>query len=119
MDIGTVQEQLGEPRGAGLLFVETGKAEAIYYVDAWGQFWDEVSGRQLDAKGVEKARVEELVEVAKHKLYTKVPLQQCYDETGKAPIKARWLGINKGDELNPEYRSRLVAMELKKDDRKD
>ena len=27
--------------------------------------------------------------------------------------------INKGDDLNPEYRSRLMAMVIKKDDRKD
>ena len=29
MDIGLMEEQLRSPRGAGLLFVETGKAESI------------------------------------------------------------------------------------------
>ena len=120
MDIGLMEEQLSKSRRAGMLIVEEkGKMEAIYYIDAWGQYFDEVSGKQLDPKGVVKARIEEMVEVAKHKLYDKVPLQECYDETRKAPIKVRWLDINKGDELNPEYRSRLVAMELKRDDRKD
>ena len=51
MDIGLLEEQLGSPRRAGLLFVEAGKAEAIYYLHAWGQFWDELSGRHLAAKG--------------------------------------------------------------------
>ena len=102
-----------------MLFLEKDGVDAIYYIDAWGQYFDEGSGKQLEPKGVTKARIEEMVEVAKHKLYDKVPLQECWDETGKAPIKVRWLDINKGDELNPEYRSRLVAMELKRDNRKD
>ena len=39
--------------------------------------------------------------------------QQCWDNTGKAPIGVRWVDINKGDDINPEYRSRLVAKEFK------
>ena len=54
-----------------------------------------------------------------HKVCTKVPIQQCWDETGKNPISVRWLDINKGDEDNHEYRSRLVAQEIKKDKRED
>ena len=47
-----------------MLFIEEkGKMEAIYYIDAWGQYFDEVSGKQLDPKGVVKARIEEMVEV--------------------------------------------------------
>ena len=68
MDIGFAEEQLHKSRGAGMLFMERRGMEAIYYVDAWGQFFDEVSSNQLDPKAVEKARVEEMVEVAKHKL---------------------------------------------------
>ena len=29
-------------------------------------------------------------------LYDKVPLQECYDNTGKAPISTKWVDINKG-----------------------
>ena len=54
-----------------------------------------------------------------HKVYEKVPIQQCWDETGKNPITVRWLDINKGDEDSPEYRSRLVAQEIKRDKRED
>ena len=39
--------------------------------------------------------------------------------TGKAPIGTRWIDINKGDEKAPEYRSRLVAQEIKRDKRED
>ena len=35
--------------------------------------------------------------------------------SGKQPIGVRWIDINKGDEVNPEYRSRLVAQEIKRD----
>ena len=34
-------------------------------------------------------------------------------------VKARWIDINKGDELDPELRSRLVAKEIKRDKRDD
>ena len=34
-------------------------------------------------------------------------------ETCKAPIGTRWIDINKGDDKEPEYRSRLVAQQIK------
>ena len=34
-------------------------------------------------------------------------------------MKVRWLDINKGDEVNKEYRSRLVGQEFKRDKRED
>ena len=49
-------------------------------------------------------------------LYTKVPTKECYDATGKGPISTRWVDINKGDDVNPEYRSRIVAREIKAND---
>ena len=58
-------------------------------------------------------------EFKKHGVYVKVPRQQCIDQTGKAPIKVRWLDINKGDEFRPECRSRLVAQEIRHDNRMD
>ena len=67
---------------------------------------------------VEQARAEELVGVHKHKVYEKVPLAQC-TQAGKKPIATRWVDVNKGDRVNPEYRSRLVAKEMatyKRDD---
>ena len=35
------------------------------------------------------------------------------------PIKLRWIDINKGDKVNPEYRSRIVAKDFKIDKRWD
>ena len=31
---------------------------------------------------------------------------------GKPPISVKWVDVNKGDDLNPNYRSRLVAREI-------
>ena len=58
-------------------------------------------------------------EFAKHGVYKKVPIKECYDKAGKEPIGTRWVDINKGDEAAPEYRSRLVAQELNQEKRDD
>ena len=50
----------------------------------------------LEYEKVLDARTEELGEVAKHQVYYKVPIKECWDNTGKAPIKTRWIDINKG-----------------------
>ena len=65
------------------------------------------------------AREEEMGEVRKHEVYEKVPIEECWERTGKAPIQTRWIDINKGDNVHPEYRSRLVAKDFKRDNRKD
>ena len=52
-------------------------------------------------------------------MYNKVPLSKCWESTGKAPIGVRWGDVNKGDKIHPEYRSRLVAKEIKIDKRDD
>ena len=44
-----------------------------------------------------------------------VSLEECMNTTKKAPIGTRWIDINKGDAVNPNYRSRLVAKEYKVD----
>ena len=38
---------------------------------------------------------------------------------GKTIISTRWVDTNTGTDLEPNYRSRLVAREIKKDDRLD
>ena len=74
--------------------------------------WDDISGEELNGAMVREARTEEMMEVDKHKVYVKVPVSECWEKTGKRQIKTRWIDINKGDKVNPEYRSRLVAKDL-------
>ena len=72
-----------------------------------------MSGKELNPELVREAREEGMQEFRKHEVYVKVPIQQCWDRTGKNPIGVRWVDINKGDDKNPRYRSRLVAKEFK------
>ena len=48
--------------------------------------------------------------IRKFGVYSKRPVKECWSETGKAPIKVKWVDINKGDTEREEYRSRLLAM---------
>ena len=68
---------------------------------------------------MEEARGVEMEEIRKHAVYDKVPLDECYKETGKPPIGTRWVDTKKGDRVHPEYRSRLVAQEINTDKRED
>ena len=45
-------------------------------------------------------------------VYEKVDIGESWEQTGKAPIAVRWVDINKGDSIKPNYRSRLVAKEF-------
>ena len=75
--------------------------------------WDDVTGSELDPLLTLKAREEEMDQFRKHKVYEKVREEVCWSVTGKGPIGTRWIDINKGDEQNPEHRSRLVAQQVK------
>ena len=46
------------------------------------QYWDDLSGKELDARLVKKARLEEMKEVNKHEVYVKVPIEECWANTG-------------------------------------
>ena len=71
--------------------------------------WDDSKGGWLDPSKVGIARTEEMEFVNRMKVYDKVPRSEC---PGK-PIPVRWVDTNKGTEAQPNYRSRIVAQELK------
>ena len=48
-----------------------------------------------------------------------MPIKECREKTGKAPIRTKWLGVNKGDDTCPNYRCRLVAQEVNRDNQCD
>ena len=81
--------------------------------DDWMKYWDVTNGKQLRAELVQAARKEEIQEIRKMKVWRKVPRDECFAETGKAPIKLRWVDRNKKDDVTPDYRSRIVAKEIK------
>ena len=47
-------------------------------------------------------------------VYETIPIERCWAETSKAPIGVRWVDVSKGGVSEPEYKSRLVAEEIKR-----
>ena len=74
------------------------------------EFYDEISGALLDPELVKRARAKEIEFIKEFEVYKKVPAE---DAIGKAKVSLKWCDVNKGDDTVPEYRSRLVARELK------
>ena len=76
-----------------------------------GTSWavDDVSGAVLDPEAVRAARKVELEYFRKMGVYEKVPR---WKSKGKKIIRTRWIDVNKGDEKNPDMRSRLVGKEF-------
>ena len=77
-----------------------------------GLAWDDVFGAELNPRAVRQSREEEIDYVRKMKLYNKVPISECYKETGRKPVSVRWVDTDKGTATEPNLRSRLVAQEF-------
>ena len=60
----------GEQKAAVILVGEGAERE-IYYMDQNGDFWDDVSGARLNKKKIQEARLEEIKQLYKHKVYKK------------------------------------------------
>ena len=78
-----------------------------------GRFKDDITGQPLKDPLVMEARKIELDYFNQKGVWTKRPFGEAKARTGRLPITVRWVDVNKGDELNPKYRSRLVARQLK------
>ena len=74
--------------------------------------WDDHTGAFVDAKKVKEARQFEMEYYDKMHVFDKVPIAQCWERTGKAPLKGRWVDIDKGK----RYRCRRVAEQFKGSD---
>ena len=84
-----------------------GTAKAKVYVDA-------VTGQPLVKELVMAARAKELSYFDEKGVWRKRPREEAFQRTGKGPITVRWIDVNKGDDDEPNYRSRLVAREIRK-----
>ena len=76
------------------------------------QAWDDHTGKSLNAKKVKEARQLGMEYYDKMHVFDKVPIAQCWERTGKAHLKARWVDIDKGT----RYRGRWVAKQFKGSD---
>ena len=79
-----------------------------------GRFRDDLTGQLLKDTLVEEARSKELHSKG---VWMKVPKSSARAQTGRPPISVRWVDVNKGDDMVPNYRSRLVARQLKAHDK--
>ena len=77
-------------------------------------FRDSVTGQPLRAELVRAARKLELEYFDAKQVWEKRPRSEALAKTGKAPITVRWIDTNKGDDEQPNYRSRLVAREIRR-----
>ena len=50
-------------------------------------------------------------------VWIKRPKATAREKTGRPPITVRWVDVNKGDDMVTNYRSRLVARQLKAHDK--
>ena len=81
-------------------------------------FVDVNGGNELDKNLVIEARKTEMEFFRKMAVYRKVPKSEVMRQGGKI-ISTRWIDTDKGYRGNPNYRSMLVAREIKKDKRQD
>ena len=81
-----------------------------------GRYRDDLTGQILKDELVLKARMVELEFFHSKGVWIKVPISDARRRTGRSPISVRWVDVNKGDEANPNYRSRLVARQMKAHD---
>ena len=73
--------------------------------------WDDLTGMRLDAGKVIEARAKEVRYVRDKEVYVKIPRATAI-KNGWKVIRTRWIDINKGDDVNPVYRSRVVGKEF-------
>ena len=81
-----------------------------------GKYKDDLTGQVLKDALVLQARAVELAYFNTKEVWKKVSRNAAKTTSGKSPISVRWVDTSKGDELNPNYRSRLVARQMKAHD---
>ena len=69
---------------------------------------DAISGQVLEKDLVEQARREELEYFESKNVWYKRPRSEAFQKMGKAPISVKWVDVNKGDDVERNYRSRVM-----------
>ncbi len=78
-----------------------------------GRYRDDISGQILKDSVVQAARAKELLFFHNKGVWMKKARSTARAKTGRPPISVRWVDVNKGDDMCPNYRSRLVARQMK------
>ena len=75
-------------------------------------FKDDPAGQPLDPKLMAAARAKELEYFESRGVWKMKTIEDARRQTGKPPATVRWVDVNKGDDLSPNIRSRLVARQI-------
>ena len=88
-------------------------AQTEMHANADETFYDDITGQVLDSNLVRAAREKELDYVRSKCVWELEEIGTAKKLTGKSPISVRWVDVNKGDDVEPNIRSRLVAREIR------
>ena len=64
------------------------EVKTVFLVDDGIEYCDDVSGKMLEKNLVENARAEEMQVFKEHEVYTKVPVEEAMEQTGKIPSES-------------------------------
>ena len=73
--------------------------------------WDDLTGMKLETDKVKEARQKEIQYIKEKEVWVKIPRAQAR-AMGIKVIGTKWIDVNKGDDENPNCRSRFVAKEF-------
>lgn len=76
--------------------------------------YESTTGQLLKNELVAAARREEMQYFEAKKVWEKCPTAEAFQKTGKPPVSVKWVDTNKGDDIETNYRSRLVAREVRR-----
>ena len=86
----------------------------IGIVNKYEEYIDDLTKQPLDSMMVRAARRTELDFFKSKDVWEIASEQEARRNTGRPPISVRWVDVNKGDDITPNYRSRLVARDIRK-----
>ena len=77
------------------------------------KFVDDLTGQRLDPVLCRIARKKEMDFIREKGLWVKRSVRECLERTRGPPVTVRWVETNKGDDVNPNIRSRLAARQIR------
>ena len=89
-------------------------AAEINVVQGEPQYKDAITGQPMIPELVQAARAKELEYFASKGVWHYRPRSEALERMGKPPITVKWVDVNKGDDIEPNYRSRRVAREIRR-----
>ena len=81
-------------------------------IDGGTVYRDDLTGQVLESKLFRAARQKELDFFESKDVWSLKAFEEALRRTGKRLVTVRWVDVNKGDDINPNIRSRLVARQI-------